>query len=190
MIACIAILVVFAFILPRFEPRKVYLLAIGQFSSPSIEELIVYYNQKYGLAIEILPIVPMEPWLTDYKRRQLIAEELIEQIKRQYPQLAGDRTAVLIGITSRDMYIRSSPWKFAFSWRQEGRFAVVSTAPMDPVFFGRQANASLLQLRVRKIITKNIGLMYYGHFQSNDPKSVLYRSILSVDDLDRVGEEF
>jgi predicted Zn-dependent protease len=88
------------------------------------------------------------------------------------------------------MYIREYNWRFAFSWRQEGRFAVVSTARMDPVFFGRKRNDAILESRLRKMITKNIGLMYYGYFQSSDPKSVLYRSVLSIDDLDKIGEDF
>jgi predicted Zn-dependent protease len=155
-----------------------------------LEELRIYYDQKYGLAIETLPAVTMEPWVTDYNRRQLIAEELIERMKHHYPQLANDPTVILIGITPQDMYIRNYKWQFAFSWRQEGRFAVVSTARMDPVFFGRRPNATLLQSRLRKMITKNIGLMYYGHFQSSDPRSVLYRSVLSIDDLDKMGEDF
>ena len=67
---------------------------------------------------------------------------------------------------------------------------MVSTGRMDPAFFGRPSDESLTELRLKKLITKNIGLMYFGYFQSSDPKSVLYQSILSIGDLDRVGEDF
>jgi predicted Zn-dependent protease len=174
----------------RREHKRVYFVQLGELATPKLDELANYYKQKYDLAIEILPAVEVKPWLMDYMRRQLIAEEVIGQLKRDYPKLANDRTAILIGITTQDMYIREYNWRFAFSWRQEGRFAVVSTARMDPVFFGRKRNDAILESRLRKMITKNIGLMYYGYFQSSDPKSVLYRSVLSIDDLDKIGEDF
>ncbi len=40
------------------------------------------------------------------------------------------------------------------------------------------------------MITKNIGIMYYGLEQSSDRKSVLFGPILSLDDLDSIGEDF
>jgi len=43
--------------------------------------------------------------------------------------------------------------------------------------------------RLQKLVTKSIGLMYFG-LLSDDPGSVLYRSILGPQDLDRMSEEF
>ena len=37
---------------------------------------------------------------------------------------------------------------------------------------------------------KDIGIMYYGLPLSNDPRSVMYRNILGIDDLDRMTEHF
>ena len=42
---------------------------------------------------------------------------------------------------------------------------------------------------VRKMITRNIGLMYHGLPQSPSPGSVLYGPILGVADLDGIGED-
>ena len=186
----IGILVAYSVFVKLFAPQKVYLVPLGEISSPSLNSLVVYYRQKYNLGVEILPALKLEPWLTDYSRRQLVAQELIKEMKRNYSEIANDRTMILIGITSMDMYIRDYPWIFAFSWREGGRFAVVSTGRMDPAFFGRPSDESLTELRLKKLITKNIGLMYFGYFQSSDPNSVLYRSILSIGDLDRIGEDF
>lgn len=174
----------------RPEQKRIYFVPLGDFPSATLEELTNHYKQKYGLAIEILPAATIKPWVMEYSRRQLIAEELIGQMKQDYSDLAQDRAVILIGITSQDIYIREYRWRFAFSWRQENRFAVVSSARMDPVFFGRRENDAIRQPRLRKMITKNIGLMYYGYFQSSDPKSVLYSAVLSIDDLDRIGEDF
>jgi predicted Zn-dependent protease len=173
-----------------FAPRKVYLVPLGEISASYLDALVSYYRQKYNVPMEVLPAVKLEPWLMDYSRRQLVAEELVKEMKRRYPEIASDRTVILIGITLKDMFIRGYPWLFAFSWREGGRFAVVSAGRMDPGFFGKPPDEILLQLRMKKMITKNVGLMYFGHTQSTDPKSVLYQSILSIDDLDRVGENF
>lgn len=176
---------------PRPEKlSRVYFVKLGKFSSPSPERLVQYYGQKLGLDIRVLPEVPFERMAVNYGRQQLVAEELVELMKRAYQDLANDPQAVLIGITTDDMYIRKSSWRYAFSWRHEWRFAVVSSARMDPVFFREPADDELAHIRLQKMISKNVGIMYYGLPQSKDRRSVLFGPILSRDDLDSIGEDF
>ena len=170
--------------------EKLYFVSLGDFSSPPLRELINYYKRKSGLSIVILPALPVEPATFDAHRHQLIAEDLVELIKRRYPKLAQDPNATVIGLTEKDMYIREKTWQFAFSYRMGGHFAVVASARMNPVNFGEPANAELLHCRVRKMIMKNIGLLYYQLPQSNNPKSVLYSNILGLEELDNVSEDF
>jgi len=169
---------------------RVYFVPVGEFPAASVEHLVAHYRGRYGLAIETLGAVPLEPAAVDLLRQQLVAEELIALVKRHHPRLAGDPEAILIGLTPYDMYIQAVAWQFAFAARQEGRFAVVSTARMDPLNFGEPADAELLHSRLRKIISKNIGVMYYRLPESTDRDSVLYGPILGLDDLDSVGEDF
>lgn len=169
---------------------RVSFVPVGEFPAASVEHLVAHYRGRYGLAIETLGAVPLEPAAVDLLRQQLVAEELIALMKRHYPKLANDPEAILIRITPYDMYIREYTWQFAFAWRQEWRFAVVSSARMDPVNFGEPADAELLHGRLRKIVSKNIGMMHYRLPQSTDRNSVLYGPILSLDDLDSIGEDF
>jgi predicted Zn-dependent protease len=169
---------------------KVYFVPLGDIPSLSLERLMTFYNQKFGLAIKTLPGLPLERSSVDWQRRQLVAEELIEFMKRGYPRLANDPRIILIGISEFDMYIRKYTWQFSFSYRAQNRFAVVSSARLNPVSFGQPADQALLHTRLRKVITKNIGILYFHLPQNNNPRSVLYRSILGIDDLDRVGEDF
>jgi hypothetical protein len=69
----------------------------------------------------------------------------------------------------------------------EGHLAVLSTARMgpEPGPFGHQLETA----RLRKMVTKYIGVMYFGLPQSSDPRSVLYGNILGVPDLDAMGED-
>ena len=185
-----------ASILPQRSPRppktqdRIYLVPLGKTSTPSLTELKSYYSQKFGLAVEILPVLTLDSGSLDYKRKQVIAEEVIKLMERGCREQANDPTAIVIGITPYDMYIREKSWKFAFSFRQTGRFAVVSSARMNPVSLRQPADDALLASRVRKMVTKNIGVMHYKLPLNNNPRSVLFRSILGLAELDHIGEDF
>ena len=170
--------------------QRIYFVAIGELESGRLDTLQAYYKQRYDLTVQVLPLISLEPVVVDERRRQLIAEELIELMKRRYPEHARRPQAILIGITEGDMYIREFTWQFAFAMRQGDRFAVVSSARMDPVNFGFLPDDELLQTRLRKMLTKNIGIMYYKLPQKSDRKSVMFGPILGIDDLDSMGEDF
>jgi predicted Zn-dependent protease len=170
--------------------QKIYFVAIGEMRSVRLDALQVYYKQRYDLSVEILPPIGLEPVVMDERRRQLIAEELINLMKRRYPEHARSPQSILIGITEGDMYIREVDWRFAFAYRQSERFAVVSSARMDPVNFGFLPEEELLQTRLRKMLSKNIGILYYKLPQKSDRKSVMFGPIMGIDDLDSIGEDF
>jgi tetratricopeptide (TPR) repeat protein len=172
----------------RLDEKAVYFIPLGDFSSPATAELATYYNRKIGIAR--LPAIPLDPSTLDVRRRQLIAEDVIELIKRRYPQLAQDPNAIVIGLTEKDMHIRTKNWQYAFSYWVDSRFAVVSSARMNPVNLGQPASAELLSTRVRKMVMKDICILYYQMPPNNNPKSVLYNNIDGLEELDGMGEEF
>ena len=169
---------------------KVYFVPIGTFSYPSLSELADYYGRTLHLTIEILSAIEAGREAMDETRGQFIGEELINLMKQRYPQLANDQSVMLIGVTPKDMYIREYTWQFAFAIRDEGRFVVVACYRMNPEVFGLPLDSKLFHTRIRKIITKNIGMLYFGLPQSTDRKSVLFGPILGLDDLDSIGEDF
>jgi predicted Zn-dependent protease len=154
---------------PKTQPAKpapiseldgrgaVYLVPLGKPQRILSTDLLSYYRKKYGLELRVLRPVALPLWTRDEIRKQLIAEELVEAMKRAYPQFAIDPDAILIGVTDEDMYISEMNWSYAFSWRQEERFAIVSTARMDPVFSKEPADPKIVEARARKMITKDIG---------------------------------
>jgi YD repeat-containing protein len=168
----------------------VYLVPLGKPQSFLSADLLTYYRKKYGLELQVLAPVSLPAWTFDETRKQLIAEELIEAIKRAYPRLVADPDAVFVGVTDQDMYISQMNWWYAFSWRQEERFAIISTARMDPAFAKLPANAELASARARKMLTKDIGFLHYHLQGSYNYSSVLYDSIDDVEDLDDMGEDF
>ena len=70
------------------------------------------------------------------------------------------------------------------------RFAVVSSARMDPTNLGGAANDLVTETRMRKMLLKNIGILYYHMPVNHDPKSLLYEDVEEVKDIDKMAEDF
>jgi predicted Zn-dependent protease len=172
------------------QTKEIYLVPLGQTPSLDLDELALSYKLSLGLTVKTLQGFEVDQSVVDTRRRQLVAEDLVGFVRRALPKLAGNPRVILIGVTEHDMFIRKYPWQFAFSYREPGQVAVISAARMNPVSFRQPANSELLHTRLRKMITKNIGIMYYGLPQNDNPRSVLYRRILGLEELDRAGEDF
>jgi predicted Zn-dependent protease len=167
---------------------RLFLVGLGDFPRPVLEKLSAHYKQKYGLTIEILPPLALKSSAIDPARDQLIAERAIELLREGCRQLAVDPQTILIALTQKDMYIQGYPWQFAFSYREGGRFAVVSTARMTLGL--ASAESPTFQARMRKMLTKNIGILYYCLLVSRHPRSVLYWAVWGIEELDYMGEDF
>jgi hypothetical protein len=82
------------------------------------------------------------------------------------------------------MYIAAETWDYAYGLRLQGHLAVVSTARLGDLL------GSDRMRRLQKMVTKDIGILYFGLPQSDDPGSVLYRNVNGPGDLDRMSEDF
>lgn len=172
---------------PRGRP---YLVPIGKVTSVDFQQLIASYEKMLGLKVVLLAPIEIEDRTRDAERRQLIAEELIDLMQRRLPQLANDSEAILLGITDEDIYIRGYDWPFALNLRRGQRFAVISSYRLKPTEEEGPASLALSQVRVRKIASKNLGILLYGLPLSDDPTSLLYREVWSGADVDRMTESF
>ena len=123
----------------------------------------------------------------DPGRRQLNASAVLESMERRY----RDPQAVVIAITHDDMYIPGFSWRYAFSYRAHDRLAVVSTARMERGCLGLLVATEQRRMsRLRKMVGKNIGVLYYGLPLSTDRRSLLYASIGGPQELDVMSEVF
>jgi predicted Zn-dependent protease len=165
--------------------RNVYLAPFGDFPRANVEALVEHYRERYGLTVEIAPSIPLPDGALNRKRNQLIAEGLVEAIAAT-DLAASDPEAVIIGLTDEDVYIESMDWRFAYGLRSGETLAVVSTARMDAL----RADEARQMDRLRKMVTRDVGILYYGLALSDDRSSVLYKDILGPDDLDRMTEDF
>jgi hypothetical protein len=76
---------------------------------------------------------------------------------------------VIIGLTEIDMD--------RYSWRDDRRFAVVSSARLTASQFRRQ-------------VSKNLGLLWFELPTSSDSRSVLYDSVDGRVDLELMSDDF
>jgi len=164
---------------------------IGSAPIGEINALVDYYHDKFKVDVTVLPPMQLDATDVDTERKQLVAESVVESMRQTYPEYAVKSSVVMIGITGQDMYLRSEDWAFCFGWRDaDNHAAVVSTARMDLHYRGEPKGEATLRQRLRKMVTKDIGILYYGKSPNDDPKSVLYGGILGIQELDQVGEDF
>jgi predicted Zn-dependent protease len=170
---------------------SIYFVPIGDAPGSEIEGLVAHYQQKFGLESTVLPALTPKSSDVDPRRRQLIAENVLDSLHKEYSQYVGNNSSILIGITADDMYPLGQDWQFCFGWRlPEMRMAVVSTARMNLHYEGEPADQANEALRLQKMVTKDIGIMYYNRPPNNNPRSVLFSGILGIEELDQVSEDF
>jgi tetratricopeptide (TPR) repeat protein len=180
-------------VLPDVRERgkeKLYFVPLNNYSAAAVTKLVNFCKQKLGVEATVMQQVPFALTTVDKKRQQVIAEEAVELMKIKYRDLVSDPNAVVIGLTDEDMYIRDKNWQWAFGYWTQRRFAVVSSARMDPANLAGTANDVLTEARLRKMVLKNIGVLFYLYPSNYDPKSVLYNEVHGVEDIDKMGEDF
>ena len=168
----------------------VFLVPLGDFPAATAESLADYYRKRFKIEVKTLPAIGLTDTVKNAQRNQLVAEKLITLLKEARPELVHDPAAFVIGLTHDDIYIEHRDWQYAFSWRQEGKYAVASSSRLNEGGPLKETSEEQASIRFRKIVTKNIGLLYYHLSQSDDPRSVLYGRVESVRDLDKMSEDF
>lgn len=167
-----------------------YFVPLGSVPPDLVKKLADYYTERLGIKTDTLGSLEIPDSAHDPDRHQVVVEDLIMLLKSGYPKIAP---RYVIGITDQDMYSKEVNYRFTFSSRDsnpDAGYGVVSYARMDPKMDGGPADDGFLWSRIRKMTSKNVCMIYYGLNQSDNPQSVLFSPILSLDDLDREGQGF
>ena len=169
----------------------VYLVPLGKGDAVPGASLADAFRRKYALEIHQLPAMDLPAWAWNASRKQLVAEDLVTAMKINYPKLAADPSAILIGLTDEDMYIQKLNWSYAFSFRQEERFAVISTARLSEDEEGKRSlHSADLGKRTLKVLIRDIGILHYRLQPSSDFHSILYQELDAPSDLDDIGDDY
>jgi hypothetical protein len=139
-----------------------------------------------GLTIHVLGCLGLPPGSINAARGQVSAQTLLRHINTGYPlNLAPPAGSVGIILTSENMYSETSNWRYAFAWRFGSEFAAVSTHHLQS-----WAVPSVADARLRKMVMKQVGVLYFKYAQSSNRLSVMYDNVLSVSDIDLMLERF
>lgn len=163
--------------------RSVTLVTIGSFNEPSVQLLARHLRTRLQVRVVRAAAVPVPSGSYDGSRRQYVAEKLLAQLEHSYGR------GVVIGITDQDIYMVNRAYRYVFSIRDQ-RASVVSSARMDPRFYGLPPDAELWYSRLDKMANKMVGVLALGRRESSNPRSGLFGGILGVDDLDFMTEAF
>lgn len=166
----------------------VYLMPLGEVPASLVRSLTRYCSKTFEIVCVATPEIRLDARMVDQKRRQLVAEDLLVVARAAAPLVSDSHTSLVIGLTATDMYTEKEDWRFAFAVREGSRSAVISYSRMDDANYNLPANPDRLEARIRKMIAKTIGLQLFQLKLSDDPRSVLYRAVFSVPDLDAIDE--
>lgn len=168
---------------------QIYFVPLHTFPRSVLERFVDFYRNKYGLNISILPALSLPEQAFNKDRGQFVAEELIRQLERMSQASQLESGSTIIALTDRDIYIQEYTWRYAFSFRT-GRLAVVSSARMDHRFMGVwPIDQEWQETRLRKMVTKDIGVLYYDLPLSSHCRSPVFGRIGGPQELDFMGED-
>jgi predicted Zn-dependent protease len=172
------------------EGRRVCLAPLGQIDPTLVQQLVEHYREQYGIEVTVLTPLAVPADAADSKRQQADAWMLVDYAGAHFEAAYDDPETVFIGITPLDLYNSESHFRYVFGVKGDHGYpkAIVSSFRMNPEFYGEQTNTALTLTRFRKLLTKYIGILYYGLPVSDDPTSPMFSNILGPDDLDIMRE--
>jgi YD repeat-containing protein len=173
---------------------RIYLVHLGTDNqSYSLEDFAQRLRSTYGLDVQVLSpmaldssaLGPFRSRVWGFFHTQYVAELLYGRIKRDHPELAKDPSAYLFGFTDADMYPARRDWDSTFTERDGGRAAIISTYNMrDDSWVQKKVGAEIasqhFQARLRRILLKDIAVLYW-HLQVNGDTTSLLHDTLDPD---------
>lgn len=166
---------------------SVCIAPLGLVDAEIVRGLVAYYGETYGLDVQVLTPLEIPEGIDHSKRQQIDASTLVSYMNTSW---RTDAEATIIGVTPIDLYNQNAHYKYIFGiqWSPTTKAGVVSTFRMDDAAYGGLTNEDVYHSRVRKMVTKYIGVLHYGLATSVDPASPLYNGIGGPGDLDRMFE--
>jgi predicted Zn-dependent protease len=168
---------------------RVSIVPIEDFPVDRATAIAEHFRTRFGVAIDVAPAMAWPEGAYVEGRRQMDSAMMLTRLESTYATTG--QPVVVIGLTTRDMFNPEVNWAYVFSYRRKNRVAVVSPARMDRGCMGVfQADDDRIMARLRKMVGKNIGIVYFGLAMSADPASMLYAYIGGPQELDAMSEKF
>ena len=170
----------------------VYLVPLDDFSFDYTDFLASSLSKEMGLRIK--PALQMgTAGLTPFPgTSQYSAAAIMKMAVPVTADLPYRRTnTAYIVLTSRDINMDSHALHFVFTIHNRGmRIAVVSAARLFLSQAGGVADRETVNRRITKMVKRSIGDVYYGYQRSADIHDLMYSPIMSLEDVDTIGNDF
>jgi YD repeat-containing protein len=153
--------------------RRLYLVSVGSSAHNEVQDLANFLEQECGLRATVLPDMELPERGFDAPKKQWIAEMLIDAMAHNFPDIAQDGDARIMGVIDSDIYPRSLGWDYTFNYRYASKYAVLQTTRLNPAFSGRKPNLAIMTERLRKTALKCLGLLYFDFQDSSRWESVM-----------------
>jgi len=174
-------------VLPR--NGRIYLVPLDEFPVDRAQALAAHFRATFDVPIDVASPMAWPDGAHDDRRGQMDTSVMLSHLEAAFPE--GHPRAVAIGLSMRDLFNPEVGWNYVFSYRRNNRVAVVSPVRMDRGCMGvMPADEARVLSRLKKMVGKNIGIMYFGLDLSPDPGSMLYRNIGGPQELDAMSERF
>jgi YD repeat-containing protein len=170
--------------LPSVPAKKIYLVAMDLAPEQSLAWATSYYKAKFGIDVEVIPAISISKDWQDQPDEPVPANNFLQRLADNYPEIVKDPANALIGVTSRDISSFQYGRTFTENIRDHGRFAVVSCARFRTTSFLARWNPEWLNSRLQKMLTKNIVMLYFDLPMSSDYSSMLSGGVLSGPEVD------
>ena len=172
----------------RIRRDGLFLVPLDDTPRPLLARIAGRIGRKYRVHAAVLPRLRTERQAFDRDRRQLEGGGLVDQLSAAYP--TRNLMAAVVGVTNGDLYFAGArDDRFAFGVRAGNRYAVVSTARMDPENYGGEPDARLLERRLETMVTRYLGTLHFHLARTDNPESAMRSSIRTLDDLDEASPE-
>jgi YD repeat-containing protein len=161
---------------------RIYLVQMGDHKDPySLDDFAKWLHTRYSLDVRVLPPVKIGKSAWNAKRRQYEAQSLYAQMKHDFPDLALDPDAYLIGFTDADLYSIHQYWRSTFTQRDSARAAIISSdgmqdSSLERLIFHTGADEQF-HARLRRILLKDVALLYWHLPTNDDPTSLLHDTL-------------
>lgn len=166
-----------------------YFVALGDGADRDVADLESFFQSEFGISAKTLPPMRLPAEAYDSRRKQWIAEMLVQAMRAKYPEVAADPDARIVGILEDDLYIYSFNWNYTYSYRSYDKISVVPTVRLDPAYYRLPPDAAIRMERLRKVAMKAVGLLYLGFKESSQPQSV-DSGENTIRDIDRMGSVY
>ncbi len=168
-------------------PVDVYLLPLDDFSGDYAAQMAKTLTKEFGIWVKAtLPLGTLR--LQAFPgTQQYAAQDIFEQagtVMRRLPE--GGKNTHFVFLTNRDINARDRNFRFQLSFHDRRcRCSVISAARMHQP--GDTVTSPAVETRFMKMTKRAIGEMDFGWTRSTDFKDLMYSPIMSLDDLDELG---